>query len=78
MARYFFDIQSGRDCFSDEEGHRTPNHKAAEIEAIHTLSGMARESIYLHGRPDLAIEVRSVTERLFCASLVYRTTGLEQ
>jgi hypothetical protein len=51
-------------AFRMKRGIELPNHKAAEIEAIQTLSGMARKSIYLHGRPDLAIEVRSVTERL--------------
>lgn len=78
MARYFFDIQSGRDCFSDEEGLELPNHKAAEIEAMQTLIGLTRDSVYRVERPDIAIEVRSTTERLFCASLVYRITGLQQ
>jgi Domain of unknown function (DUF6894) len=78
MARYFFDIQSGRDCFSDEEGLELPNHKAAEIEAMQSLIGMARNSVYLHERPDMVIEVRSATERLFCASLIYRTASLKQ
>lgn len=78
MARYFFDIQSGRDCFSDEEGLELPNQKAAEIEAMQTLLGIARDSVLGDQRPDMAIEVRSTTERLFCAALVFRTEGTEQ
>lgn len=74
MARYFFDIQSAGDCFSDESGVELPDDKAAEIEAMQTLVGMARDSVFLNERPDMAIEVRSATERLFCASLIYRTT----
>ena len=34
MALYFFDVQSGRDCFSDQEGLELPYHNAAEIEAM--------------------------------------------
>jgi len=48
MTRYFFDIQSGREFFSDEEGLELPNHKAAEIEAMQTLIGMARDSVFIH------------------------------
>jgi Domain of unknown function (DUF6894) len=75
MTRYFFDIQSDREFFSDEEGLDLPNHKAAEKEAMQTLVGMAQDSAFRNERPDMAIEVRSATERLFCASLIYRTTG---
>jgi Domain of unknown function (DUF6894) len=74
MTRYFFDIQSGREFLSDEEGLELPNHKAAEIEAMQTLIGITRDSIFIDKRPDMAIEVRSATERLFCAALIYRTT----
>ncbi|EJN15815.1 hypothetical protein PMI42_00580 [Bradyrhizobium sp. YR681] len=78
MTRYFFDIQSGRDCFADEEGLELPNQKAAEIEAMQTLLGIARDSILGDQRPDMSVEVRSATERLFCAALVYRTPGTRQ
>jgi hypothetical protein len=75
MARYFFDIQSDQDYFLDEEGVDLPDRKAAEIEAMQTLIGMVRDSAYIRGRPDVAIEVRSTTERLFCASIVSRIAG---
>jgi Domain of unknown function (DUF6894) len=78
MSRYFFDIQTGHDFILDEEGLDLPNHKAAEIEAMQELIGLARDSIFVDERPDLAIEVRSATERLFCASLVYRITSIKQ
>jgi hypothetical protein len=75
MERYFFDMQSGRDFFADEEGLRLPNQKAAELEAMHTLAGIANHSVFTGERPDLAIEVRSTSERLFCVSLIYRNVS---
>ena len=75
MERYFFDIQSGREFFADEEGLRLPDQKAAEVEAMQTLTGIARESVFKGSRPDLAVEVRSTTEQLFCVSIVYRSAS---
>ena len=75
MAFYFFDIQSGREFFADEEGLDLPNQKSAEIEAMQTLAGMVKDSVFVDDRPDMAIEVRSAIERLFCVSLVYRKNG---
>jgi len=75
MERYFFDIQSGRDFFADDEGLRLPNQKAAELEAMHTLTGIANETLFRGERPDLAVEVRSTNEPLFCVSIVYRNVS---
>ncbi|MGY4474818.1 DUF6894 family protein [Bradyrhizobium sp. USDA 3364] len=75
MERYFFDIQSGREFFADEEGLRLPNQKAAEVEAAQTLAGMAKDSVFLVDRPDIAVEVRTATDRLFCVSIVYRNAS---
>ncbi len=77
MERFFFDIQSGRDFFADEEGLRLPNQKAAQAEALQTLAGIAKESIFGVERPDIAVEVRSTSERLFCVSIVYRNVSTE-
>ncbi|MCK1759433.1 hypothetical protein IVA78_30835 [Bradyrhizobium sp. 137] len=73
MERYFFDIQSGRDFFADDQGLRLPNQKAAELEAMHTLPGSPNET--RRERPDLAVEVRSTNEPLFCVSIVYRNVS---
>ncbi|MDN4988050.1 hypothetical protein KUL72_28235 [Bradyrhizobium arachidis] len=78
MERYFFDIQSGREFFADEEGLRLPNLKAAEVEAMQTLTGIARESVFKGERPDLAVEVRSTAARLFCVSIIYRNASTRQ
>ncbi|WLA79104.1 DUF6894 family protein [Bradyrhizobium elkanii] len=75
MALFFFDIQSGREFFADEDGLDLPNQKAAEIEAMQTLAGMVKDSVFINERPDMAIEVRSASERLFCVSLIYRKPG---
>lgn len=75
MERYFFDIQSGREHFADEEGLCLPNLKAAEVEGLRTLLGMAKDSVFLGAQPDLAVEVRSATDRLFCISIIYRNAS---
>lgn len=78
MPRYFFDIQTGHDFILDEDGLDLPDQKSAEIEAMQALIGLTRDSIFVDERPDMAVEVRSATEPLFCASLVYRTTSIKQ
>jgi Domain of unknown function (DUF6894) len=77
MERYFFDIQSGRGFFADEEGLRLPNQKAADWKAMHTLTGIANDSVFKGERPDLAIEVRSTSERLFYVSIIHRNVSTE-
>jgi hypothetical protein len=51
MACYFFDIQTGPEFVLDDEGVELPNHKAAEIEAMQTLIGLARDSIFGKNAP---------------------------
>ena len=71
-TRYFFDIPSEGNLYPDEEGLELANEKAAEVEAANSLAGLARDSKAMHGRLDVAIEVRSMTESLFCAALIHR------
>jgi uncharacterized protein DUF6894 len=71
-TRYFFDIRSEGNLYPDEEGLELANEKAAEIEAANTLAGLARHSEVMRGRLDVAIEVRSTTESLFCAALIHQ------
>jgi hypothetical protein len=75
MERYFFDIQSGRELFADEEGLCLPSQRAAEVEGLRTLLGLARDSFVLDEPPDLAVEVRSATDQLFCVSIIYRNAS---
>jgi hypothetical protein len=58
-TRYFFDIRSEGNLYPDEEGLELANEKAAEVEAANSLAGLARDSKVMHGRLDVAIEVRS-------------------
>jgi hypothetical protein len=75
MERYFFDIQSGREYFADQEGLRLPSQKAAEVEAMKTLTGMVSGSVFTSAQPDMAVEVRSGAERLFCVSIIRHGEG---
>ncbi len=75
MERYFFDIQSGRELFADADGLCLGSLQAAEVEGLRTLLGIAKDSVYLGERPDLAVEVRSATDRLFCVSVIYWNTN---
>jgi hypothetical protein len=77
MERYFFDIQSGRELFADEEGLCLSSQRAAEVEGLRTLLGIARDSFFLDDPPDLAVEVRSATNRLFCVSIIYRNASTQ-
>ncbi|WFU37738.1 hypothetical protein QA640_25085 [Bradyrhizobium sp. CB82] len=74
-TRYFFDIRNSGNLYPDEEGLELPNQKAAEIEAAETLIGLARDSILGNEQPGIAVEVRSPTEPLFCAALIYQMNG---
>ncbi|MBR0722063.1 hypothetical protein [Bradyrhizobium manausense] len=52
--------------------------KAAEAEAMQTLTGIAKESVFKGERPDLAVEVRSTTARLFRVSIIARNASTKQ
>ena len=58
MPRYYFDIRDGDELIPDEEGMDLPDLKAAEIEAAHSLLGMAKDAAHRHDRHQMAIEVR--------------------
>ena len=78
MTRYFFDIRDGTGLYPDEVGLDLPNQRAAEMEAAHTLAGLARDAVNMRDRHDVAVEVRSETEPLFHASLVFHNSGAKQ
>ena len=50
---------------------------ASGARADGALIGLARDSIFGEERPDMAIEVRSAREPLFCAALIYQTMGVK-
>jgi len=59
MPRYYFDIRSGQDLYSDEEGLELADQNAAELEAATSLSDLAKGSLPLDERQRMAIEVRT-------------------
>lgn len=58
MIRYFFDIRDDRDPYLDEDGIKFSTQREVEMEAAHTLAGLARDLAGEENRPDVAIEVR--------------------
>ena len=78
MARYFFDIRDGTDVYPDEEGLDFRTQREAEIEAAHTLAGLARDLAELEDRADVAIEVRTEAGRVFQAALIFEARGAKQ
>ena len=74
MARYYFDVITGRELIPDEEGMILPNMDAARREASRSLADLAREIIRTEQPPKLAISVRTSEGPVFEASFQW---GLE-
>lgn len=71
MPKYYFDIRDGKDLYPDEEGLVLSDQRAAEMEAVHSLAGMAQDLPVLDDRPDVAIEVRTDVGPIFRAALIF-------
>ncbi|QOG23785.1 hypothetical protein FOM02_27540 [Bradyrhizobium sp. SEMIA] len=71
MIRYFFDIRDDQELYPDEDGIEFSTQREAEMEAAHTLKGLARDLAGQEDRPDVAVEVRTEAGRLFQAVLVF-------
>ncbi|WFU77018.1 hypothetical protein [Bradyrhizobium sp. CB2312] len=78
MVRYSFDIRDDTGLYPDEEGLEFKTQQEAEIEAAHTLAGLARDLAVQDERPDVAIEVRNNVGRLFQAALIYDSNMKKQ
>jgi hypothetical protein len=76
VTRYFFDIRVGTDVDPDEGGTELPDHRAAEIEAAHTLVGLTRDLAALDDPPDMAVEVRTKDGPLMQVALIYEANKL--
>lgn len=74
MPHYFFDIKDDQGVCSDEEGLELPDLRAAKVEAVETLAGIARE----HKGEDVVIEVRCETDPVFQAALIFQTKTPKQ
>jgi hypothetical protein len=78
MIRYFFDIRDDRDLYPDEDGIEFSTQREAEMEAAHTLAGLARDLAGEENRPDVAIEVRTEAGRVFEAALTFEANKAGQ
>ncbi|WP_430642171.1 DUF6894 family protein [Bradyrhizobium arachidis] len=71
MIRYFLDIRDDQELYLDENGIEFSTQREAEMEAAHTLAGLARDLAGQEDRPDVAVEVRTEAGRLFQAALIF-------
>ncbi|WFU45846.1 hypothetical protein QA640_44335 (plasmid) [Bradyrhizobium sp. CB82] len=71
MIRYFFDIRDDQELYPDEDGIEFSTQREAEMEAAHTLAGLARDLAGQEDRPDVPVEVRTEAGRLFQAALIF-------
>jgi len=71
MPCYYFDIRDGDALYPDEEGLELTDQRAAEIEAAHSLAGMAKEIPAPEERHHMAVEVRTNNGPLFQAAFIY-------
>ncbi|MGY8631358.1 hypothetical protein RAD15_02545 [Bradyrhizobium sp. 14AA] len=71
MIRYFFDIRDDQELYPDEDGIEFSTQREAEIEAAHTLKGLARDLAGQEDRRDVAVDVRTEAGRLFQAALIF-------
>jgi hypothetical protein len=78
LIRYYFDIRDGTGLYPDEEGLEFPDQRSAEIEAAHTLAGLARDLVSLEDRPDIAVEVRTDAGPVFQAAFIFETNKTKQ
>ena len=78
INRYFFDIRDNHELYPDEDGIEFSTQREAEIEAAHTLAGLARDLAGQEDRPDVAVEVRTEAGRLFQAALIFEANKCKQ
>jgi len=78
MMRYFFDIRDNGGLYPDEEGLEFATQREAEVEAVSSLAGLARNLAPAAVRPDIAIEVRTVSGRVFQVAIVFETNNTKQ
>jgi Domain of unknown function (DUF6894) len=71
VTRYYFDIKDSTGLYPDEEGLEFRTQREAEIEAAETLAGLARDLATMDERQDVAVEVRTDSERVFQAAFIF-------
>ncbi|WP_050426086.1 DUF6894 family protein [Bradyrhizobium tropiciagri] len=74
MTRYYFDIRDDTGLYPDEEGLEFVTQSEAEVEAAQTLADLARNLAPMDERRDVAVEVRTDTECVFQAALVFNSS----
>ena len=78
MIRYFFDIRDDCELYPDKDGITFSTQREAEMEAAHTLAGLARDLAGGEDRPNVAVEVRTEAGRLFQAALIFEANKARQ
>jgi hypothetical protein len=78
MIQNFFYIRDDRELYPDEDGITFSTQREAEMEAAHTLAGLARDLAGGEDRPDVAVEVRTEAGRVFQAALTFEANNARQ
>lgn len=78
MARYYFDIRDNNGLYPDEEGMEFETQREVEVEAAHSLAGLAKDLASLDDPADVAVEVRTDFGRLFQAALIFDRNKTKQ
>jgi len=76
--RYYFDIRDGTGLYPDEEGLEFRTQREAEVEAIESLAGLARDLATTDEPQDVAVEVRTDAECIFRAALIFSNARTSQ
>jgi hypothetical protein len=71
MPLYYFDIRDGDALYPDDEGLDLADQRAAEVEAAHSLAGLAKEIPAAEERHRMAIEVRTKGGPVFQLAYLY-------
>lgn len=76
MSRYYFDIRDDAGLHRDEEGLELGTQRDAEVEAARSLANLAKDFAAI--QQDVAVEVRTDSERVFQAAFIFDRSRAKQ
>ena len=76
MSRYYFDIRDDAGLHRDEEGLELGTQRDAEVAADRSLANLAKDFAAI--QQDVAVEVRTDSERVFQAAFIFDRSRTKQ